>query len=289
MSEPDFTRPLARRRIAIVGIGLIGGSLAYELKDKCEHLFGVDPDPNVVARARSLNLFDRLATKPQPLLQQADLVILSAPVRRVLDLLAELPGLHPGSPLVMDTGSTKLSITAAMRTLPDRFYPLGGHPMAGKEVGGLENAGPDLFRDAPFTLVRVRHEAHPMDQLAEALLRAIGAHPIWLEAADHDRIAADVSHLPYLLAAGLAHSTPVEDGLLIGSGFRSAARLAATPPAMMMDVITTNRANILQSLRRFTQTLTAIESILREEQDEALQDWLAEARARHRSILESGD
>jgi prephenate dehydrogenase len=151
-------------RIAILGIGLIGGSLAYALQGKCDRLIGVDSDPDVAAAAERLGIFDAVSVDPAPVLGLANFLILSAPVAQILSLIERLPTIHPGATAVLDTGSTKVEIVRAMRSLPSRFFPVGGHPMAGKEVGGLDSAEGSLFQGAPFALVRVRYaDPDPID------------------------------------------------------------------------------------------------------------------------------
>jgi prephenate dehydrogenase len=253
---------LAGARVAIVGLGLMGGSLALALRGHCRELLGIDPDPQVVDLALSERIVDRASLDPAALLPQADLVILAAPVRAILHLLADLPALHPGSPLVMDLGSTKTEILAAMQTLPVRFDVLGGHPMCGKEKSSLAEAEARIYTGAAFALVALERTSLAGRTLAEELVHAAGARPLWLAAAEHDRWVAATSHLPYLVAGALAACTPPEVAPLVGPGFRSTARVAGTSPSMMLDVITTNRAAILDALQRFRGQIDALEACL---------------------------
>lgn len=245
MSEPD---DFSHARVAILGLGLIGGSLALALRGQCASLLGLDTDPQVVAQAQAMGVVERASTLPQDVLPQADLLVLAAPVCGIIDILKQVPDWHPGSALVMDVGSTKSDILAAMQTLPERFDPVGGHPMCGKENGSLSNAEAGLFREATFALTALPRTSPHAYILAEQLVRAVGANPLWLQADVHDWWVASTSHVPYLLANALAAITPADAGALIGPGWRSTTRLAATPLSIMMDVLATNRLNVLAAL-----------------------------------------
>ena len=287
--DPAFLRPL---RLAIVGLGLMGGSLALALRGRCATLLGIDPDPATLDLARRTHLVDAASADPADLLPQADAIVLAAPVNAILGLLEALPSLHPGPALVIDLGSTKTAIVEAMGRLPECFDPIGGHPMCGKERGGLAQADANLFRGAPFAFTPVaRLETHPdqnigaghlaslqagssVGRFAAALAAAVGARPLWLDPVTHDRWVASTSHLPYLVANALAGCTPLEAAPLVGSGFRSATRLAPTPPGMMMDVLMTNSQNIRTAAHRFCEVMSRIEALLAAGDYAALQELL---------------
>jgi prephenate dehydrogenase len=286
VSDPDFRLgDLMNRRVAIIGVGLIGGSLAYSLQGKCMQLFGVDSNLDVVATARSAGIFDEVSTDLASIASRADLLILCVPVRQSLKILPALPQAHPGEAVVLDTGSTKAEIVQAMRGLPERLQPVGGHPMCGKEFGGFRNAENDLFRGATFALVEARPNPEAVGSLVENLVRAIGGVPIWLDAETHDRWAASISHLPYLVALSLARAAPFDSGRLAGPGFRSATRLAATPPRMMLDVLSSNRSHLLESLANFKREVFIVESLLAANDDDALSGWLEEGKHRHAEMV----
>ncbi len=259
MAQPDF---LANSRVAILGLGLMGGSLALKLRGRCAQLLGCDTDPTTLALARQQNLVDQVSDKPGDILPLSDLVILATPVRAILSLLDDLPDLHPGSAAVLDLGSTKVQIIERMQALPGRFDPLGGHPMCGKERGGLENADPNLYQSAPFALTPLPRTSLRLRRLAEQLVRLVGARPLWLEAETHDRWVAATSHVPYLVANALAAITPVETRPLVGPGLRSSTRLAPSGWSMMRDILETNRPNILAGLHRFRQQIEDLENSL---------------------------
>ena len=260
--------------IAILGLGLMGGSLAMALHGKCKSISGIDIDPQTLSLAQELKIVDAVSNNPAVILPQSDVVILAAPVSVIISLLHDLPSLHPGSPIVMDLGSTKVQIMNAMATLPSRFDPVGGHPMCGKENLSLRNADPAIFKDAPFAIVKSGSTSERALAFAKSLCQIIGSNPLWISAEVQDRWTASTSHLPYLIASALVQSTPEDSAPLMGTGFRSTTRLAGTSPSIMIDILKTNRENILDSLGRFTNSISEIEKLLRNEDFSTLSEIL---------------
>lgn len=289
-----MTRPesIADSRVAILGLGLMGGSLAFALRDRCQVLLAADPNPETLQLARQLKVVDQLSSDPLDILPQADMIVLAAPVRAILDLIQQLPALLPNSPgrqtiTVIDLGSTKAQICNAFEQLPDHFDPIGGHPMCGKERGGLGQADGGLYHRATFALVPIARTSAVARSLAVQLVDALGAHPLWLEPAIHDRWAASTSHMPYLLSAALALATPHDSAPLVGPGFRSTSRLASSSPGMMADVLHTNRENVLAALQDCQARLSELESRLLEADETGLVRLLEEATASRKRLLES--
>lgn len=272
-------------RVAILGLGLMGGSLAMALRGKCAELLGIDPDPAALELALRWKTVDRVSAKPGMLLREADLIVLAAPVGAILSMLAELPGLHPGEAMVIDLGSTKVEIVEKMAGLPERFDPLGGHPMCGKERGGLINADPLIFNNAPFALTALPRSTRRVKETAEQLSRAVGALPIWLDPQTHDRWVASTSHLPYLVANSLAAVVPQEARPLVGPGLRSTTRLAPSPRSMMEDVLATNRLNVLAGLKRFRGRIEELEQMLEAGEPSDLDKFLAEGALNYERLV----
>ncbi|HXF69822.1 MAG TPA: prephenate dehydrogenase/arogenate dehydrogenase family protein, partial [Thermoflexus sp.] len=232
-------------RWGIIGLGLIGGSIARRLAQQGFLVLGADRDPAARAEASASGVFEALLDPPA-LVAAADGVILATPVGSIEVLLQTLPW-RPGQ-LVLDTGSTKRRIVAAMGRLPEGVSAVGGHPMAGKERSGFQAADPDLFLDRPFILVPTPRTTPEAAARAEALVAALGARPIWMDAEVHDRRVAWVSHLPYVVAMALmAAVEAAEDPALweiAASGFRDATRVAASDPRMMGEVVRSNADEI---------------------------------------------
>jgi prephenate dehydrogenase len=276
---------LARARIAIVGLGLMGGSLAMALKGRCALLLGVDSDEETLGLALENNVVERASSDPGEILPQADVVILAAPIGAILQLLADLPRLHPGPAIVMDLGSTKTLIVEAMAGLPDRFDPLGGHPMCGKEHTTLRNAEAGLFQGAPFALTPLGRTSAKARALAAQLVTVVGAYPVWLDPATHDQWTARTSHFPYLIASLLAAITPPSAAPLVGPGFRSTTRVAATSPVVMLDILMTNRDELLAALADFRLDLDRLEGYLARAAWADLEQMLVASAGRRRELL----
>jgi prephenate dehydrogenase len=255
---------LSSARVAIAGLGLMGGSLAMALRGQCAELLGVDPDPHIVTTACAQGVVDRASVDPVKIFPMADLVILAAPVQGILELLSEMDHLHPGNAVIFDLGSTKSLVMTAMTSLPERFDPLGGHPLCGKEKSSLDCADPSLYQGAAFVLCALPRTSARACKLARQLVGAIGAHSIWLDAITHDRWIASTSHLPYLLANALVQAMPEQAAQLIGPGFRSASRLAGGAAPMMLDVLQTNREFVLEVIQGFHNELDRLENRLRQ-------------------------
>jgi prephenate dehydrogenase len=277
MDDPDEFR-LSKAKIAIVGLGLIGGSLALALRGKCAAIYGIDPDKGTREMALSQNIVDLASPDPAELMPLADLIILAAPVPAILVLLQHLPELMPSSCIVLDVGSTKTEIVHQMATLPARFDPIGGHPICGKERLTLSNAERTLFFAAPFLLTPLERTTNRARGAIIQLIKDIGAKVEILTAEEHDRILASTSHLPFLLSSALVLATPQEVLPFIGPGFRSSSRLAGTPPSMMLGVLLSNRENILAALERLQDELALFASAIAENDPEMLNSGLAAAQ-----------
>ena len=203
--EDDFR--LQDSKLAIIGLGLMGGSLALALKGKCAALYGIDSDPATLALALANGIVQQADTDPVKLLAQADLVILAVPVPAIMEFIQKLPSFSEKASIVFDLGSTKQDILQAMSALPENFDPIGGHPICGKEKLGLVNAVATLYQDAPFVVSSLDRTTRRAKSAVKEIVSAIGADCIEMTAEDHDRILAATSHLPFLVASALAHST----------------------------------------------------------------------------------
>jgi prephenate dehydrogenase len=276
---------LIKSRIAIVGLGLMGGSLALALKGKCAELLAVVPCPNTRELALSLHVVSQAEDDPAKILPQADVIILSAPIPAILDWLVRLPNYVPQRCIVIDLGSSKERIVDAMDQLPERFEAIGGHPICGKENLSLENAEASLYLNAAFVLAPTAHFSVRASAAALQIISAIGAHPVWLDAVTHDRMLAFTSHLPFLLASALTMSSPEKAASLVGPGFNSTSRLASTPSSMMLGILQTNRENIMEAISTFRNNLEMIEKELDSRNFDALAEILDTARMKRQRFL----
>ena len=276
-----MTANLAECRVGIIGLGLMGGSIALELRDRCRSIAGYDIDPTVLQQALDRGLIDApidLASR----IDAIDLVILAAPVGAILDWIPRLPAVFPGAFHVIDLGSTKALIVQALGRLPDRIGVLGGHPMCGKETSGLASADKDLFRDRLFVLTPLERTAPVTLSIAHQLIEAIGARPLLLDAGRHDRLAAAISHLPYLTSIALVAAAEVEDEqvwTLAASGFRDSTRLAASDVTMLLDILLSNRPAVLDGLARTQRALQELAAFIEQNDRPHLREQLTAIRA----------
>ena len=237
-------QPPVFQRVGVVGLGLIGGSIALAARDiwPSALVIGVDRK-DVLERAMIRHAIDVAAEDPI-VLAEADLVILAAPILQNLELLRELPENVTGTAVVTDTGSTKREIVEAAKSLPDRFTFIGGHPLGGAARGGIEHARPDLFTGRPWLFTPTSDRTGAALERLQAFASGLGAVPRSLSPAEHDRLLALISHLPQLTVSALMHvvgEAAGREGLeLSGRGLVDTTRLASSPADIWKEVCATN-------------------------------------------------
>ena len=274
-------------KIAIIGLGLMGGSLAMALKGKCAALYGIDSHHPTLELALSKNIVDHADTDPANFLPHVDLIVLALPIPALMDFLQILPSLTQNPGIVLDLGSTKREIVQAMSTLPDRFDPIGGHPICGKEKLGLQNADLNLYKNTPFAVTALERTTQKAKSAAKQIISAIGSQLIEISAEYHDCVFATTSHLPFLLATSLTGSTSPEYSPFIGPGFRSASRLAGTPSHIMMGILKSNRDNVLHAIHTFRNKLDEVQSALQNENYTELENLLNQSRSNYLALVET--
>ena len=283
---------LDQAQVTIVGLGLMGGSLAAALSSEkiCRRVVGVARRPSTLTTARALRFVHEGTTDLQAGVSDADIVVLATPVQ---DILAKIETIgqwvKPGC-LLIDVGSTKGAICRAMAQTPDHVQPLGGHPMCGKESSGLTMAEPGLYRDRVFVLTPLERTSADALNLGLDLVRGIGARPLILEPQRHDHLVAAISHLPYMLAVTLVATAELlaqDDDLLwklAAGGFRDTSRVAAGSIQMMMDILETNRDPILNTLQQAQAQLTLLTDLLQNHRMDDLQTLLEAAHDRRMEV-----
>lgn len=285
---------LADTHVAIIGIGLMGGSLARALQGKVNSLTGVDSDRYALDHARGLGIFDRLCPDPADGLEPCDLAILATPVRAILDLLDRINQDLPTPRYLMDLGSTKETITARMQSLPDQVDPVGGHPLCGMETAGIQASDPEIFQGSVFVLTPLERTSDGCLRLAEELVTSVGATPMIMSADEHDRLAAITSHLPYLLTAaltGTAMKLERNDQRLadmVASGFIDTTRIAASDVEMISDVLLSNSSNIVQALRHFSENVQSLAGLVEKGSPDALHEHLRPIQRWRRELPKYG-
>ncbi|MBB6124249.1 prephenate/arogenate dehydrogenase family protein [Sphingobium subterraneum] len=284
-------------RITIVGLGLIGSSLARGIRTftPTVRITGYDASAEVRETARRIDLCDDVADSAGAAVTDADLVILCVPVGMMGPVAAELADDLPAEAIVSDVGSCKASILAALRgALPQqRIVP--AHPVAGTENSGPEAGFATLFRDR-WCILTPEADCDPLavEQVGD-FWRRLGAQVEVMEAAHHDLVLAVTSHLPHLIAytivgtaSDLEDVTRSEVIKYSAGGFRDFTRIAASDPTMWRDVFLANKDAVLEMLQRFSEDLSSLQRAIRWGDGDALFDLFSRTRAVRRSIIEQG-
>lgn len=264
--------PVSFRRVAIIGTGLIGGSFAMALR-------GQFPETNLVGFSRSgsatravaRGAIDEVAADLISAVRGADLVYVALPVGATIEALGTIAKNAEPHALITDVGSTKAAICQAAREQfrGDALF-LGGHPMAGKEQSGIDQADPELFGGAPYVLMGTEATADGRVKQFQEVVRRIGARPVWCDPDTHDWAVGIVSHLPQLVAVALAQvvdDETDETGLplsLAGAGLQDMLRLAGSPYSVWRDILLSNSDNLSRALDRLAQAVEYLRTNLTE-------------------------
>lgn len=282
---PVATPSCAVDVVAVVGVGLIGGSFAAALKKAgvAGSVLGAGRQQPTLARAQQLGLIDK-AVSIEEAAATADLILLSVPVGATAAVLSRMAPHLRAETLITDAGSTKADVAVAARTaLGDRvsqFIP--GHPIAGAEASGPEAARADLYEGCTVVLTPLPENREADRTLLRQVWEACGARVVNMQPAAHDTALASVSHVPHFLAAVfMAQVAGAADSdqrmALAGSGFRDFTRIAAGSPEMWRDIFVANRAAVLSELADFRRVLEDAEQSLRDDDAQGLYDFLERA------------
>ena len=274
------------RHLTIVGMGLMGGSLALAMREHADHITGVDSDERARKYALECAMVNCATDDLRAGVNQADVVVLAAPVGVIVEMLRMRIGSYLRSnTLVIDLGSTKQDIVDAMAALPIGVHAVGGHPMTGKENGGINESDGSLYRNRPFVLCPSRRTTPATRLHALSFVETLGAAAIEMDAERHDQIVAGISHLPYLLSATLVATVAnqaKDDAAyweLAAGGFRDTSRLAASDVRMMGDILSTNTKAVATLLAQFRMQLAMLETMLIAGDDQRLGDSLQPIRS----------
>lgn len=245
----------------MVGLGLIGGSAAAALRRAGLRVVGHDADPAVAQRALDLELVDAVAGLDRSV-NGAGLILLATPLGATVHLLPWVDALAGDDAVIVDTVSVKEPVMQVAAGLPGAERIIGGHPIAGKEVAGPEHAEPLLFQQRTFVLTPLPHTRPAALDRATRMVRALGAIPRRLSAAEHDRILARTSHLPQLLATALALSLQEGEAALGGTGLQDMTRLARSSPVLWQEIFLANAANVLQAAEVLQRQLADLMALI---------------------------
>jgi cyclohexadieny/prephenate dehydrogenase len=284
-------------RIAIIGLGLIGSSVARAIKDSMPgaRVTGHDADADVRERARKLGFCDDITDNAGTAVLDADLVILCVPLGVMSEVAEAIADDLPLDAIISDVGGSKVSVIEALTLALPEHVIIPAHPVAGTENSGPEAGFASLFRNR-WCIITPPAGANPakVAQLS-AFWEKLGANVELMDAAHHDLVLAITSHLPHLIAytivgtaSDLEAVTQSEVIKYSAGGFRDFTRIAASDPTMWRDVFLTNKDAVLEMLQRFSEDLTALQRAIRVGDGEKLFDHFARNRDIRRSIVEQG-
>jgi prephenate dehydrogenase len=294
--ETSRPRPETRRvrwkKVTLVGVGLLGGSLGMALRKRrlARSVVGFVRRPASVIECERLGAVDLATLDLARAVKGADLVVLCTPIAQMRPLVKQmLPVLRRGA-VVTDVGSVKGKVVRDLESLVARGGAdfVGSHPMAGAEKTGVAAARADLLSGARCVITPTPRSAPTAVRKVEQLWRAVGCRLLWLKPEAHDALVSRSSHLPHLVAAQLANlilspKHAKEQGMLCANGFRDTTRIAASSPEMWRDIALANRTNLLRTLDAFTAGLRRFRRALKNQDARAVSSFFEQARERRQA------
>ena len=275
-------------RIAIIGLGLIGGSLGIALKRSGRenlHIVGIPRRAETLEQAKQMGAIDEGTTDHVKGAVDADIIFICTPIHLVLPVLKEIiTNLKKGA-VVTDVGSSKYEIvTQAEKMMPKGAYFVGGHPMAGKETTKLSAADPELFKDKIWILSKTSKTSKKAADEIGKLIALVGAKLLEMDPKTHDLVVAAISHMPLAVAVSLVSAVASEPqkelmAKCAASGFRDTTRIASGDPILGVDMFTTNKKAVLKMLGALKKSLSSLEKLIKEGNGEKIREELERTKA----------
>lgn len=268
-------------KVAVIGLGLIGGSLARALRNytTIEKIIGIDLEEIYGQQALQINVIDEFYKVPSPdALKDCDIIFLCVPIHRIVDMIKNLYDFIPKHCIITDVGSSKHQIVEQVEALFPELNFIGGHPMAGSEKSGFDASSKDLFQNAYYILTPSKHTSEESILTLETLIVLLQARPIICEPEVHDFCVAGISHFPHVCASllvNLIHGQDQKELMhkIAATGFKDSTRIAASNPTLWQQIVLQNKENILYFVRNYQQMLTSFETHLIEEDTEWLYNF----------------
>ncbi|RPG49677.1 MAG: prephenate dehydrogenase/arogenate dehydrogenase family protein [Gammaproteobacteria bacterium TMED1] len=278
------------KRIGVVGLGLIGGSVASGLKKRklVEQIIGYDKDAASLASALEAGVIDCAASSVADSAKCVDIMIIAVPVLSVQSILEQIPL----NKIITDVGSVKAPIIEASRIaygkVPEKLVP--GHPIAGSEKQGITSANPDLFENHMVILTPLKSTDENATEIIRKLWQSLGSQVIEMSAARHDNILAQTSHLPHLLAYALVEALSsrgdnMEVLKFAAGGFRDFSRIAASDPIIWRDIFKANRSEVIKALDRFLEEISLLRQLVLNGDSDAMEKVFRRARKARNDYL----
>jgi prephenate dehydrogenase len=259
-------------------VGLIGGSIGLALRSQGRYVCGYDTSAANGAVALRLGCVSEMARTLEQAVSGSEIVVMSLPVRAIVELLPAVDIAASPSATIIDTGSVKRPVMDAAARLTGSTRVIGGHPIAGKEESGPAAADAGLFRRRPFLLTSVPGTRSESIEMALSLVHTLGAYPVRMTATEHDRVLARTSHLPQILSTALATTVGPERAGLSGPGLQDMTRLAMSDSVLWRDILLSNSDNVLDAARELAQELNRITSAIGSGDGDAVLDYMIGGR-----------
>ena len=275
-------------KIGIIGLGLMGGSISIALKETSNDYYfvGLDHNESHCREALSLGLVDEIVQNLEEI-SACDVLFLSVPVDGIISIAKHLPSLHADC-TVIDLGSTKEKIS---RSIPPKLRAnfVTAHPMTGTEKFGPIAAIPNLYKDKVVVLCDLEKSGDVQQKVAKKIFESIEMKLVYMDAKEHDRHAAFISHMPHALSYALANSVMKQEAkesilALAGGGFKDMSRIAKSSSNMWENVFKQNKNNVLEAIYAFQSELDKCEKMIKNEEWSSLNKWMTEANALHEII-----
>jgi len=270
-------------KVAIIGTGLIGGSMALAIKKKClaHQIIGVSRHKNTLIWGKKSRVIDK-GSQDLSIIQDADLVVLATPVNTILKLAGIILKFIRKDSIVTDVGSTKCEIVSKLSKIFPNY--VGSHPLAGSEKRGLVNASTDIFKNSLCILTPAKNTNPKALKKIKDLWNRLGARVIFLSPDTHDRILSFVSHLPHVIAFSLIDIVPDKYLKFGATGLKDTTRIALSDSRLWVDILLSNRGNMLESIEHFENNLSRIKSAINKRDERTLIKILKRAKGK-REIL----
>jgi prephenate dehydrogenase len=275
--------------VAIVGVGLIGGSIGLALRSRglAQRVIGVGRDPHTLQQARQRGVIDQVTTDLEEGVASAEVVVVCTPVSRIPHDVRRAAQAVPAGALVTDAGSTKRQIVEAVEShLAGADVFVGAHPIAGSERAGAAHARAELLNDRVCVLTPTPRTSNERLQRARDFWSGMGCRMVEMSPAEHDEVLAYTSHLPHAVAAALASSVPTEWLALAAGAYRDGTRVAAAETGLWTAIFRDNRGPLLKALGTLEERVAAFKYAMMTDDEEAIRQWWDQARTR-RSVFEA--
>jgi prephenate dehydrogenase len=277
------------RKVTVIGLGLLGASVCLAVPHVINgvRIAGFAHRPSTRAKARRLKVADEVLDNMRKSVADADIVILATPVCTFEKIFRELADMLPAGCIVTDVGSTKaIPLRWATKYLPKGVHYVGSHPIAGSEQRGVEFARDDLFDKALCILTTAKTTNQKSLQTLRKFWSALGCFVKVMSPSKHDRIFANVSHLPHIIAAALVNTSNAEELKFAGKGFMDSSRIASGPPNIWADVLLTNAKNTVKGIDRLATELSKLKKVIRSGDRKKIEKLLESARTKRSALLE---